>query len=94
MALLCLALLVPPEANAQPGRGFFAADVQDQDGRPGGPGARHDWRNTLDGQGRNGEVSQQRRKMSQEERSSLRQHMRDAARGAYPDDFGSRKNRR
>ncbi len=94
MALLCLALLASPEVYAQPGRGFFAADVQDQDGRLGAPGARKDWRNTLDGQGRNGEVSQQRRKMSQEERSSLRQHMRDAARGAYPEDSGSRKNRR
>ena len=93
IALLGAALLVVPLAHAQPTRGLFASEAQDQ-ARPGAELRRKDWRNTLDGQGRAGEGSPQRRKMSEEERSNLRQHLRDAAQGAYRDDSPPRKGRR
>lgn len=95
IVLIGVAILVVPLAHAQPGRGFglFASEAQDQ-GRPGPEVKRKDWRNTLDGQGRAGEGSPQRRKMSEEERSNLRQHLRDAAQGAYRDDSPPRKGRR
>lgn len=93
IVLLGAALLVVPLAHAQPTRGLFASEAQDQ-ARPGAELRRKDWRNTLDGQGRAGEGSPQRRKMSEEERSNLRQHLRDAAQGAYRDDSPPRKGRR
>ena len=93
IVLFGAALLVVPLAHAQPTRGLFASEAQDQ-GRPGAELRRKDWRNTLDGQGRAGEGSPQRRKMSEEERSNLRQHLRDAAQGAYRDDSPPRKGRR
>lgn len=92
--LLGLALIAAPSAHAQSIRGLFASDVQEQ-GAPRDAGTpRKDWRNTLDRQGAASEQAQQRRKMSEEERSNLRQHLRDAARGAYPDDPPPRKGRR
>ena len=93
IVLFGAALLVVPLAHAQPTRGLFASEAQDQ-ARPGAELRRKDWRNTLDGQGRAGEGSPQRRKMSEEERSNLRQHLRDAAQGAYRDDSPPRKGRR
>ena len=93
IVLVGAALLVVPLAHAQPTRGLFASEAQDQ-ARPGAELRRKDWRNTLDGQGRAGEGSPQRRKMSEEERSNLRQHLRDAAQGAYRDDSPPRKGRR
>jgi hypothetical protein len=90
--VLCLAFVAAPAAHAQSIQGLFASDAREQGGRPAGA-ARRDWRNTLDRQEREGAGGQQRRKMSEEERSSLRQHMRDAARGAYRDD-APRKGRR
>lgn len=91
-ALLCLAFATPPAAHAQSIQGLFAGESAEQAGRPAG-GPRKDWRNTLDRQEREAAGGQQRRKMSEEERSSLRQHVRDAARGAYRDD-APRKGRR
>lgn len=89
--LLGVALLAAPLAHAQPGRGLFASEEQ---GRSGAELRRKDWRNTLDGQGRADEREQKRRKMSEEERSNFRQHLRDAARGAYRDEAPPRKGRR
>ena len=92
--LLCLAIGAAPAALAQSIQGLFASDAREQGGRPVAVTPRKDWRNTLDRQEREGEGGQQRRKMSEEERSILRQHMRDAARGAYRDEAPPRKGRR
>lgn len=92
--LLCLAIGAAPAAHAQSIQGLFASDAREQGGRPVAVTPRKDWRNTLDRQEREGEGGQQRRKMSEEERSILRQHMRDAARGAYRDEAPPRKGRR
>lgn len=92
--LLCLAIGAAPAAHAQSIQGLFASDAREQGGRPVAVTPRKDWRNTLDRQERGGEGGQQRRKMSEEERSILRQHMRDAARGAYRDEAPPRKGRR
>lgn len=93
-ALLCLALLIAPSTHAQSVRGLFASNSQQQ-GEQGGAGApRKDWRNTLDWQAPAGKGRQEPRRMSEEERSNLRQHLREAARGAYPEDSPKRKGRR
>ena len=91
--LLGLAVLAAPSAHAQSIRGLFSSDVQEQGGPRDADAPRKDWRNTLGRQGSADEQAQQRRKMSEEERSSLRQHLRDAARGAYPEDPPPRKRR-
>lgn len=93
VVLLGLALMVAPSAHAQSIRDLFASDVQEQQGPKDADTPRKDWRNTLGRQGSADEQAQQRRKMSDEERSSLRKHLRDAARGAYPEDPPPRKGR-
>ncbi len=92
--LLGLTLVIAPSVHAQSVRGLFSSDVEDQGGRPRESSPRKDWRNTLDRQGRAADGGQQRRKMSEEERNILRQHLRDAASGAYPAEPVPRKSRR
>ncbi len=92
--LLGLALITAPSAQAQSIHGVFASDASEQGGPEAAGTPRRDWRNTLDRHGAAGEQGQKRRKMSEEERSSLRQHLRDAARGAYPDNPPPGKGRR
>ena len=93
-ALLCLGVVATSPAHAQSVHDLFASEAQERGGRAAEVTQRKDWRNTLDRQEREGERSQQRRKMSEEERSNLRQHLRDASRGAYRDDSPPRKGRR
>lgn len=81
-------------AEAQPGEGAFVVDGRVEAGPPVEPRGYRDWRNTLGGQDHFREAGVQRRKMSEEERSVLREHLRDAARGAYPESAPKRKGKR
>lgn len=92
--LFALALLVAPSAHAQSVRGLFASDGQRAGEQADSGTPRREWRNTLDWQAPSGKGRPERRKLSEEERSNLRQHLRDAARGAYPEDAPKRKGRR
>lgn len=83
-----------PVAHAQPGVGLFANDGGGEDRQPRGERGHRDWRNTLGGHDRYSESGAQRRKMSEEERNNLREHLRDAARGAYPEQSPQRKGKR
>lgn len=83
-----------PVAHAQPGGGLFASDGGSEDRQQPGERGHRDWRNTLGGHDRSSESGAQRRKMSEEERNSLREHLRDAARGAYPEQSPQRKGKR
>lgn len=81
-------------AQAQPGGGLFASDGKPDAREPAANRGHRDWRNTLGGQDHASESAVQRRKMSEEERSSLREHLRNAARGAYPEQAPKRKGKR
>ena len=93
IVLLGAALLVVPLAHAQPTRGLFASEAQDQ-ARPGAELRRKDWRHTLDGQGRAGGGSPQRRKNGEEGRSNLQRNRGGGAQGACRDGSLRRKGRR
>lgn len=81
-AALMLGILAPAEGWAQV-RFMVGGEEQARKIRPASDDGRQDWRNTLSGQRDGHETAPVRRRMTEEERSDLRRHMRDAARGAY-----------
>lgn len=95
-SIVCGALLVctlaPSEASAQL-RFIVGGEEQAQRFRPAGAGERPEWRDTLSEQHKDRDGARERRRMSDEERSDLRRHMRDAARGAYREEPGRKPQR-
>lgn len=89
---LALFVLAPTEASAQL-RFIVGGEEQAQRFRPAGGEDRQEWRDTLSDQRNEREGVRERRRMSEEERSDLRRHMRDAARGAYREESGRKPQR-
>lgn len=89
---LVLCALAPTEARAQL-RFYVGGEEQSQRFRPAGEGERREWRDTLSDQRKDREGARERRRMSEEERTDLRRHMRDAARGAYREEPGRKPQR-
>lgn len=89
---LVFCVLVPTEARAQL-RFIVGGEEQTQLFRPAGAEERQEWRETLSDQRKDREGVRERRRMSEEERSDLRRHMRDAARGAYREEPGRKPQR-
>ncbi len=87
-----LCALPPAEARAQL-RFIVGGEEQTQRFRPAGSGERTEWRDTLSDQRTEHAGARERRRMSEEERSDLRRHMRDAARGAYREEPGRKLKR-
>ena len=90
--LLAFFVFAPTTASAQL-RFIVGGEEQTQRFRPAGAEARQEWRETLSDQRKDREGVRERRRMSEEERSDLRRHMRDAARGAYREEPGRKPQR-
>jgi len=90
--LLAFFVFAPTTASAQL-RFIVGGEEQAQRLRPAGAEDRQEWRDTLSDQRNEREGARERRRMSEEERSDLRRHMRDAARGAYREEPGRKPQR-
>lgn len=85
---------VPSQAHAQPGRQLEMEQVEVGPGKVSAETRRKEWRRTLGGGADLRDGAAERRRMSEEERSRLRRHVSDAARGAYGDEAPRGKGRR
>lgn len=84
----------PIQAHAQPGRQVEMDQTEVGAGKESAETRRKEWRRTLGGGSELRDGAAERRRMSEEERSHLRRHVSDAARGAYGDDAPRGKGRR
>ncbi|HRP67471.1 MAG TPA: hypothetical protein PLF79_15455, partial [Thauera sp.] len=75
----------PTQAHAQPGRQVEMEQAEVGAGKVSAETRRKEWRRTLGGGPELRDGAAERRRMSEEERSRLRRHVSDAARGAYGD---------
>ncbi|HRP26557.1 MAG TPA: hypothetical protein PLF79_12395 [Thauera sp.] len=89
-----LLLAAPIQAHAQAGRQVEMEQAEAAAGKVSAETRRKEWRRTLGGGAEIRDGASERRRMSDEERSRLRRHVSDAARGAYGDEAPRGKGRR